>query len=156
MGIYYNKHGMSGTPLHTKWRKMRERCNSKSCKDYKNYGDRGIKITKKWFYFEDFYNWAISNGYSSGLTIDRIDNNGGYCPENCQFITMKENQVKDRKGEKCYNAKLPENKVREIFDLCSSRNYTQQQAANIYGVTRANISAILVGRSWKHLNLRSK
>lgn len=84
-------HGMSGTRLHNIWKSMKERCYNSNHDQYKDYGGRGITICSEWKNdFLCFYNWAISNGYKDNLTIDRINNDGNYCPENCKWSTRKE------------------------------------------------------------------
>ena len=86
------KHGLKKHPLYTHWRGMRQRCNDSNHHKYKNYGGRGIKVCKEWNEdFLPFYKWAIENGYSKGLSIDRINNDGGYNPSNCRWITVAEN-----------------------------------------------------------------
>ena len=72
---------------------MRARCYNQHNNRYKNYGARGIKVCSGWMGKEgilNFYNWAINNGYKEGLTIDRINNDGNYEPNNCRWITPKE------------------------------------------------------------------
>lgn len=77
--------------LYTKWSTMKARCFRKNATNYNIYGGRGIKVCDTWKKdFMSFYNWAINNGYKEGLTLDRIDVNGNYCPENCRWVTMKE------------------------------------------------------------------
>lgn len=68
---------------------MISRCKYPSHPAYKNYGGRGITIYPEWMKFEIFLNWALKNGYRDGLTIDRIDNDQGYSPKNCRWITSK-------------------------------------------------------------------
>jgi hypothetical protein len=81
-------HGMTGTPLYKVWVSMRNRCNTKSCSTYKYYGGRGIKICNEWQEFNNFYNWALKNGFKEELTLDRKNNNGNYEPSNCRWVTQ--------------------------------------------------------------------
>ena len=62
--------------------------------DFKYYGGRGIAVCDEWLNdFQRFYDWAISNGYGHGLTIERVNCDGNYCPENCTWITIQEQQL---------------------------------------------------------------
>jgi hypothetical protein len=79
------------------WNGMKARCLNSNAISYKNYGGRGIKICDEWLSFENFHNWAMSNGYADGLEIDRIDNEKGYCPENCRWVSKTFNRKHQRK-----------------------------------------------------------
>lgn len=84
------KHGGKGTRLYRIWRAMRKRCGDENDKNFKNYGGRGIKACKEWDEsFVAFRDWALANGYADDLSIDRIDNDSGYGPENCRWVTSK-------------------------------------------------------------------
>jgi hypothetical protein len=70
---------------------MNQRCTNPKTKRFKSYGGRGITVCDEWRNsFKTFYEWAMANGYSDNLTIDRIDVNGNYCPGNCRWITCAE------------------------------------------------------------------
>jgi hypothetical protein len=85
------KHGMFGTRIYRIWFCMKQRCNNPSHEAYNRYGGRGIKVCDEWSEsFETFYQWAISHDYADNLSIDRIDNDKGYFPENCRWATAKE------------------------------------------------------------------
>lgn len=91
-------------PLFSVWYNIRQRCSNPKRKDYKSYGERGI-IVCNWVSFKDFEKWALNNGWQKGLTIDRIDNDGNYSPDNCQFITKSDNSRKkklDNQHGVCY------------------------------------------------------
>lgn len=84
-------HGMSNTRIYKIYKGMLQRCFCKTAKAYPNYGGRGIIVCDEWKKdFMNFYNWAIANGYTDELTIDRINVNGNYCPKNCRWITKAE------------------------------------------------------------------
>ena len=84
-------HGKTKTRIYRIWSRMKASCSNPNVIGYKNYGGRGITVCCEWRNnFMSFYNWAIANGYSDELTIDRIDVNGNYEPSNCKWSTKKE------------------------------------------------------------------
>ncbi|MFD0636351.1 hypothetical protein [Catenulispora yoronensis] len=87
----YRYHGESRSKLHGVWANMRERCSNPTSTKRAAYGGRGITVDPSWDNYLVFAAWARSNGYAEGLSIDRIDNDAGYGPENCRWITDLEN-----------------------------------------------------------------
>lgn len=81
------KHGLYHTKLHGVWNNMKQRCVNPNHIAYPNYGGRGITVCKEWQEFLPFYLWSMEHGYADGLSIDRIDNDLGYSPENCRYVS---------------------------------------------------------------------
>ncbi len=105
--------------LYQVWDSMRQRCNNPNNKHYKNYGGRGIKVCKEWETdFSSFYNWAIKNGYKKGLTIDRSNNDKGYSPNNCRWITTAE-QNRNKRNNVYF---IIDGEKKCIKDLCNKYN----------------------------------
>lgn len=106
----HRKHGASGNHknidrLYKVWISMRKRCFTKTCESYKWYGGRGITVCKEWDNFSVFKEWALANGYSYAAkfgecTIDRINVNGNYCPDNCRWVGMDIQQKNKRNSPK--------------------------------------------------------
>ena len=95
------KHGDSHTKLHQVWIGIRQRCRNLNYKHYKNYGGRGISVCNEWDNYEFFKTWAIENKYKEGLTIDRINNDGNYEPDNCRWTTYKVQANNRRQRKNC-------------------------------------------------------
>ena len=133
-------HGLYRHPLRGVHNTMIQRCTNPNTNMYYRYGERGITVCKQWFKFLDFYNWAISNGYKQGLTIDRRDNDGNYCPDNCQWIPLADNIAKNAKLSKddkenilnlYLSTSIPVNKIAKEFDIDESRIYQLLKEKNI-------------------------
>ena len=127
------KHGGFGTRLYEIWRQMHRRCYGKYTKAYPHYGGRGIAVCDEWREFEPFRDWGLSHGYSDDLTIDRIDVNGNYCPENCRWATDKEQA---------------NNKRNNHFLKFNGEKHTVSEWADRYGVEQRKLFARLQYREW--------
>ena len=86
--------------VYLRWATMISRCYNPNRKKYKSYGARGIRVCEEWHDVRKFAKWAKENGYSPDLQLDRIDNNGHYCPENCRFVSARENSQNKQNSKK--------------------------------------------------------
>lgn len=90
-------HGLSGTRLHGIYFKMMNRCYNPNSDRYEFYGGRGIKVCDKWYKNpKAFCEWSLQNGYSDNLTIDRINNDGDYAPDNCRWVPPSQQNLNRR------------------------------------------------------------
>ena len=131
LGNLMRKHGMKHTRLYTIWTSMKARCyyNGNS---QKNYKDKGITICNEWLHdFSCFHKWAMNNGYSDNLTIDRIDNSKGYSPENCRWATPLEQG-------------LNTSRTLKVLDESQNKYYSCTQIAK-----RLKLSTTTVARYWR-------
>jgi hypothetical protein len=110
-----NGHGMRYTRIYRTWVNMKVRCYNPKQDNYRFYGAKGITVCDEWKNsFQAFLDWALLNGYSDSLTIDRIDPKQGYSPDNCQWLTISENV---KRGKNCNSQKYTEIKK---YDYCKS------------------------------------
>lgn len=93
----WTKHGQYKTRLYSTWQNMKGRCHRQSHTHYRYYGAKGIAVCNEWREsFGEFREWSMANGYTNEMTIDRIDNERGYEPGNCRWVTMAENLANRR------------------------------------------------------------
>ena len=130
-------HGGKNTRLYRIWRGMAGRCYNERSKDYARYGGRGIAICDEWRHdFSAFREWAYANGYSDYLSIDRIDVNGNYEPDNCRWATPSE------QGNNKRNSHLIEH---------DGVTHTVTEWANIYGIEPKTLfNRIRIGWSFEY------
>lgn len=119
-------HGMTNARIYKIWQDVKTRCYYPSHKSHKNYGGRGITMCDEWKdNAKAFIDWSFSHGYSDDLTLDRIDSDKGYSPNNCRWVTMKVQENNRRNNHKLeYNGET----------------HTISEWANIYGVKHGLIS----------------
>lgn len=118
-------HGMSKTVIYQRWISMRARCKNEKTNSFKNYGGKGIKVCTEWEEsFEIFMKWSMENGFQEDLTLDRIDPNGNYCPENCRWISIKEQE---------------NNRTDNVRYQYKGRELTIPQLSEIYGINKQTL-----------------
>ena len=121
-------HNMTHDRLYRVYVAMKSRCYYKKHKHYYNYGGRGIKVCEEWMIPENFFKWALENGYDPELppkecTLDRIDVNGDYCPENCRWISRRE-QSNNRRNTIFINYKGQKLPIAEVAELVNIPHIT--------------------------------
>jgi len=140
------KHGLWDDPIYSIWLKMMDRCYNKKNKAYKNYGGRGIYVCDRWHDYKKFMEDMGSRPEKT--SIDRINNDDGYSPENCRWATSTQ-QARNRRGIKL-NYELAE-KMRSEKRRCKNgrgEGLTRQQIAEKYGVSVATVKKVLCGAYW--------
>lgn len=128
-------------PAYTSWHGLRQRCNNSNDKDYARYGGRGIKVCDRW---DSFFVFLADMGErpSSQHSVDRIDNDGDYTPENCRWATKKEQTHNSRV------VKLDIEKVQEIRSKYLRGIVKQTDIGKLYGIDQSVVSRIINGKIW--------
>ena len=140
------KHGESHSSLYRIWKGMNQRCYNSNHKWFARYGGRGIAVCDEWRNdYTAFRNWALSNGYTDNLTIERVDNDKGYSPENCSWENMT-TQSRNRR-----TTKLADYSVALIKRYLSKNIMTHKEISKLFGVTESAISCIATGKTWRDI-----
>lgn len=130
-------HGQRQTRIYGIYTNMKSRCNNKNMSEYHCYGGRGIKICEEWSGesgFENFYRWSMANGYNETLSIDRIDNNKDYSPENCRWATrIQQARNKNNNHKVLCNGK--EYCISELLEIAKVKSPETIKRRLLYGWT---------------------
>lgn len=136
------KHGLRNTRLYNIWSGMKTRCYNKRWHAYIHYGGKGINVCSEWKDdCKSFINWALNNGYSEELTIDRIDNSKDYSPINCRWVSRLE------QGRNKTTCKLDYAKVKTIKKLLTE-GYSNKEISDEFNVSSSTIHKISTGLLW--------
>jgi hypothetical protein len=128
--------------LHQCWNNMRTRCNNPNYYKFHRYGGRGITICKEWDDFCIFQEWALHNGYMDHLQIDRIDNNSGYEPANCRWVTGVENTRNNS------NVKINKGIAEKIRAIKRSKGLSDLKISKMFGIRGRQVNNIVNNKHW--------
>lgn len=119
----HKTHNESRSRLYDIWHTMKQRCQNPNAHAYERYGDKNITVCSEWLDYKTFAQWARSNGYADDLTLDRVDGTKGYCPENCRWVTYKE-QARNRKSNHLIIFQDKEMTISEFCELTGISRHT--------------------------------
>lgn len=139
---------------------MRKRCNNPNAISYKNYGAKGIKVCDEWNEFSNFCYWSLDSGYieqhdmkrGDMLSIDRIDSNKDYCPENCRWIPQRENARRsamggnDKRRKYIYYGLSPDGKVYEFLNIT---DFAKEFGLDVEAINKTAKGKYKTHRKWK-------
>jgi len=125
---------------------MIARCENPKNKDYQRYGGRGIEVCPEWYDKELFLDFCLNTGWKPGLELDRINNDGNYCPENCRFVTRTENN----RNSSC--TILTMESVSLIKGMLQYSFKNGKEIGEIFSVAKSTISMIHKGHNWKDID----
>lgn len=126
-------HGDTGSRLYGIWNSMKQRTSNPNAINYSLYGGKGIHVCKDWEKYESFKNWSLKNGYESNLTLDRIDGNLDYSPDNCRWASWEQQE-----NNRCNNHVIS-------FD---GKTMTLSQWARAIGIHPKTLSRRIVDKGW--------
>src|ERR1044072_5283077 len=138
-------HGLTEHPLYNVWCLIKQRCLNPRNPRYARYGGRGITICEEWMVFQSFHQWAITHGWRPGLTIERQNNDGNYCPANCCFILRGQQQWNN------HQTKLKPAQIPAIRHRLTNGD-TMKAIAKDYNVSRTAIWMIARDRQWRGIS----
>jgi transposase-like protein len=131
--------------LYTVYVNMKSRCYNNKIRLYPRYGGRGITVCREWRESpKAFFEWAMGNGHKKGLRLDRIDNDGNYCPENCRFVTQEINVQNSSR------AKLNKKSVLEIRKMYREGKIIWD-ISKIYNINQSTVSRVVNRQAWKNI-----
>ncbi len=141
-------HGQADSRLYNIWTLMKRRCQNEEHPDYHRYGGRGIAVCPEWQAFKPFHDWANANGYSDNLTIDRSNNDKGYEPDNCRWITRTD-QNRNRRNNQRYAWRGQSLMISEIAEMEGISTAMLRQRVRRDGLSIADAVSKPIHRSSK-------